>query len=125
MRIPCCSRSPVPVAVIVALATVPAGCATLQQHGARDRSDCEFVVYNRTPHPVEVRLGIGLSSSSPIGALNPGELLPYSVACSERRVWVLGVAIPPQVGGPVFFDYVQGWGDVFEGERVDIALYWP
>ena len=64
-------------------------------------------------------------STTPIGALNPGELLTYSVPCTVRRVWIGGVPIPSQIGAPVSFRLVQGEVTLIEGERVEIALQWP
>jgi hypothetical protein len=64
-------------------------------------------------------------STTPIGALNPGELLTHSVPCAQRLVWISGIPIPQQVGAPVSFGFVQGQEALVEGERVAIALQWP
>ncbi len=64
-------------------------------------------------------------SGTPIGALNPGELLIHSVPCSQRQVRIEGIEIPWQAGAPARFGVVQGMAELVEWERVHIALYWP
>lgn len=65
------------------------------------------------------------SSTVPIGALNPGEMLTHSVSCGLRHVWISGLPLPAQVGAPVSFAFVQADATLLAGERVDIALQWP
>ena len=111
---------------VLGLAAVVSGCATVQH---RDREfgepSCAFVVHNRTPHALEIRMGVRRLSTTPIGALNPGELLTHSVPCGQRLVWIRGIPIPQQIGAPVSFGFVQGQEALVEGERVEIALQWP
>jgi len=64
-------------------------------------------------------------STTLIGALNPGELLNYSLPCAVERVWIAGIPIPSQVGAPVTFRLVQAQATLIEGERVAVALQWP
>jgi len=102
------------------------GCAAAPHlERGRETVRCDFVVYNRTPHALEIRLRAGTLSTTAIGALNPGELLTYSVPCAVQRVWIRGIPIPSQVGAPVSFRFVQGEVTLIEGERVEIALQWP
>jgi hypothetical protein len=102
------------------------GCAAAP-HRASDApaARCEFAVYNRTPHALEVRVEARPGSTTPIGALNPSELLTHAVPCGWRHVWVVGVPIPMQIGGPVSFRFVQAEAALIEGERVEIDLHWP
>jgi hypothetical protein len=86
---------------------------------------CTIVVFDRTPHALQIRLGIGAFTSGPIGALNPGELLTYSVPCAQGSVWITGIPIPSQVGAPVSFSSVGGWTALVPGGRAQIALEWP
>lgn len=65
------------IATASAVIAVVSSCVAPRQRSRHaDAPGCEFIVYNRTPHALEVRLGVRRLSSSPIGALNPGELLP-------------------------------------------------
>jgi hypothetical protein len=105
---------------MVSIAVAGAGCATLQHR----EPPCEFVVYNRTQHPLEIHL-LRARSTTPVGALNPGELLTHSVSCAENRVWIRGITIPAQVGAPVDFGFVHGWADLVQGEKASVALHWP
>jgi hypothetical protein len=89
------------------------------------QSSCEFIVYNRTPLALEIRLRVSAGSTAPIGMLNPGELLTHSVPCAERSVWIAGVEIPPWIGAPARFGVLQGSADLVAGERVQIDLHWP
>jgi hypothetical protein len=109
-----------------ALVLLACGCAAAP-HQAREGETvrCDFIVYNRTPHALEIRMRARTLSTTAIGALNPGELLTYSVPCALRRVWIGGIPIPSQVGAPVAFRLVQGQATLIEGERVEIALQWP
>jgi len=86
---------------------------------------CTVVVFDRTPHSLEIRLGVGAFTSSPIGAVNPGELLTYSAPCAHGSIWVTGIPIPSQVGAPVSFRSVGGWTALVPGGRAQIALEWP
>ena len=86
---------------------------------------CAIVVYNQTPHALEVRMSVRRHTTMPIGALNPGELLNYSLPCARGGVWISGIPIPSQVGAPVSFRLVEGGAELVEGERVEIALHWP
>ena len=102
------------------------GCATLPDRGRYlAQRSCEFIVYNQTPHALEIRIRAGAWSTTPIGALNPGELLTHSVACAERTVWIGGIAIPSQVGAAVQFGVVESRAEFVEGDRAEIALRWP
>ena len=92
--------------------------------GAPQRS-CAIVVYNQTPHALEIRVSVRRLSMMPIGALNPGELLNYSLPCARGVVWISGIPIPSQVGARVSFRLVEGGAELVEGERVEIALHWP
>jgi hypothetical protein len=113
-------------AVTCAVAAVVSSCATaLHRDGEVGAPSCEFIVYNRTPHALEIRMRVRRFSATPIGVLNPGELLTHSVPCAERRVWIRGIPIPSQIGAPVTFGFVQGEEALVEGERVEIALQWP
>ena len=86
--------------------------------------ECAFVVYNRTPHSLELRLARDLSTAT-IGAINQGELLNHSVPCIQGRVWVYGVPIPEFIGAPVKFSYVVGELDLESGARPSMELIWP
>lgn len=86
--------------------------------------ECGFLVRNQTNYALEIRLVRGRQSSSPIGALNPGETLTYHVPCVARFVWVRGVAIPWQVGAPTFWP-VDGAAELLPHERVAISLWRP
>ena len=86
---------------------------------------CMLVVSNQTPHAIEVRLAAGPFTSVPIGALNPAELLNYSVPCAPGTIWVSGVAIPPQVGAAVTFHAVGTSAVLVPGTRTQVALHWP
>ena len=86
---------------------------------------CEFIVYNRTPYALEVRLRTRRLSTTLIGALNPGELLSYAVPCALGRVWVAGIPIPSQVGARVSFSVVQEQTTLVAGQRAEVALQWP
>jgi hypothetical protein len=109
-----------------ACAVLACACAAAPQHqSARDTVQCEFQVYNRTPHALEIRMGVRAFSTAPIGALNPSEMLSRVVPCASRHVWIVGIPIPAQVGAPVAFRLVQGEGDLIAGERVEIDLHWP
>ena len=92
--------------------------------GAPQRS-CAIVVYNQTPHALEIRMSVRQLTTIPIGALNPGELLNYSLPCARGGVWISGIPIPSQVGARVSFRLVEGGAELVEGERVEIALHWP
>ncbi len=89
------------------------------------QSTCEFIVYNRTPLALEIRMRVRAASTAPIGSLNPGELMTHSVPCAERSVWIAGVEIPPWIGAPTRFGVLQGSADLVAGERVQIDLHWP
>ena len=112
----------------IAAATVAAAVASScggQHQELVTPSTCEFAVYNLTPHALEIRMRVRRLSTTPIGALNPGELLPYAVPCDRRSVWIVGIPIPSQVGARVSFSSVQGHGDLVAGERVQVTLQWP
>jgi hypothetical protein len=112
-------------AVILSFGLVGASCATLpRRERPRIGSDCEFVVYNRTGHALEIRL-LRKRATTPVGALNPGELLSESISCGEKRVWIGGIAIPAQVGAPIDVGYVLGWADLVRGERAIVSLHRP
>jgi len=83
------------------------------------------VVYNQTPHALEIRMSVRRLTTMPIGTLNPGELLNYSLPCARAGVWISGIPIPSQVGARVSFRSVEGGAELVEGERVAIALHWP
>ena len=109
-----------------ALVLLACGCAAARHQGReREGVQCEFVVYNRTPHALEIRMRARRLSTIEIGTLNAGELLTHSVPCAVQRVWIGGVPIPSQVGAPVSFRFVQGEVILIEGERVEIPLQWP
>ncbi len=109
-----------------ALVLSACGCAAAPHQGReREAVRCEFIVYNRTPHALEIRMRARTLSTTAIGALNPGELLTYSVPCAVQRVWIGGIPIASQVGASVSFRFVQGEVTLIEGERVEIALQWP
>ena len=105
-------------------AAVASSCAPQRQELVTPAS-CEFAVYNLTPHALEIRMRVRRLSTTPIGALNPGELLTYTVPCDGRRVWIVGIPIPSQVGARVSFSSVQEQVDLIEGQRVQVALQWP
>ena len=105
-------------------AAVASSCAPQHQELVTPAS-CEFAVYNLTPHALEIRMRVRRLSTTPIGALNPGELLTYTVPCDGRRVWIVGIPIPSQVGARVSFSSVQEHVDLIEGQRVQVALQWP
>ena len=86
---------------------------------------CAIVVYNRTQYALEIRMRVRRLTTMPIGALNPGELLNYSLPCARAGVWVSGIPIPSQVGARASFRLVEGRAELVEGERVEIALHWP
>jgi hypothetical protein len=88
------------------------------------QAQCVFLVDNHTSEALEIRL-VRSMSTTPIGALNPGEGLTHSVPCAQHSVWIAGVPIPAQVGAPTFFGVVEGSASLVEGDRVRIALYWP
>jgi len=89
------------------------------------QKSCEFVVTNGTPLALEIRIQVHASSTMPIGALNPGELLTHSVPCVQKQIWIAGFEIPWQVGAPLRFGILQSMADLVEGERVQITLVWP
>jgi hypothetical protein len=109
-----------------ACAIVACGCAAAS-HAEHEREavTCEFVVVNQTPHALEIRMEARALTLTPIGAVNPGELMTHAVPCALRQVWIAGIPIPSQVGGPVRFRLVQGHATLIQGERVEIALHWP
>ena len=101
-------------------------CATgHHSEAALPQRSCAIVVYNQTPHALEVRVRVRRLTTMPIGALNPGELLNYSLPCARGSVWISGIPIPSQVGAPVSFRVVEGGAQLVEGERVEIVLHWP
>jgi hypothetical protein len=91
-------------------------------HNELSAPSCTIVVFDRTPHSLEIRLGVGAFTSSPIGAVNPGELLTYSVPCAHESIWVTGIPIPQQVGARVRFRSVSGWTALVPGGRAHITL---
>src|SRR4029077_15607578 len=93
-------------AVAFVAAAMASSCAPQRQELVTPAS-CEFAVYNLTPHALEIRMRVRRLSTTPIGALNPGELLTYTVPCDGRRVWIVGIPIPSQVGARVSFSSVQ------------------
>ena len=101
-----------------------AACATGKSRTI-DETACAIVVSNQTPHSLEIRVGDHRIGSTPIGSINPGELLNYAVPCSRGGIWVSGIPIPSQVGAPVSFRMVQSWAELVQGERVEVALHWP
>ena len=100
-------------------------CAGHQRPSALAPGDCAVVVYDLTPHALEIRLGAGAFASTPVGMLNPGEVLNYSVPCAHGGVWVTGIPIPSQVGARVSFRSVDAWAALVPGARADVALQWP
>jgi len=112
------------IAAAFVAAAVAASCAPRRQELVTPAS-CKFAVYNLTPHALEIRMRVRRLSTTPIGTLNPGEVLTYAVPCDRRRVWIVGIPIPSQVGARVSFSSVQGHVDLIEGQRVQIALQWP
>ena len=113
-----------PPAITVALMVI--GCATAPAPEPRAVPEsCQFVVYNQTPLALEIRLQVRAFATTPIGALNPGELLTHAVSCAQQRVWIAGIEIPWQVGAPLRFGVLYGSAELVEGDRVQIALHWP
>jgi hypothetical protein len=111
---------------LVLAGTVCSACAAgPQAESGLPAPSCTVVVFDRTPHALEIRLGVGAFTSSPIGALNPGELLTYSVPCARGGIWITGIPILQQVGAPVSFRAVGGWTALVPGGRAQIALEWP
>lgn len=120
-----CTRWPRVHPAIVVAVVVPS-CATIPTGGPHlVQPSCEFIVHNRTPLALEIRLQVRALSTAPIGVLNPGELLTHSVPCAQRRVWVAGIELPWQVGARARFGVVHGAADLVERERIQIALHWP
>ena len=114
------------VITAIALVVVGANCAAVRLHEDQFTDpNCDFTVYNRTPHALEIRMGVRRFSTTPIGALNPGELLTHSLPCALGYVWIRGVPIPSQVGASVSFLFVQGQEALVPGNRVEVALNWP
>ena len=106
--------------------TILCGCATGHARDATlTRRSCAIVVYNQTPHALDIRMTVSPTTSVRIGGLNPGELLNYSLPCERGGVRVSGIPIPSQVGAPVSFRFVEGGATLVRGERVPIALHWP
>jgi len=87
--------------------------------------DCTVVVFNRTPHILEVRVGIRPATTLAVGTLNPGELLHHEAPCAQGALWVGGIPVPDQAGAPVWFRAVEGWTGLEEGVRSEVALHWP
>ena len=112
------------IAAAFVAAAVAASCAAPRQELVTPAS-CEFAVYNLTPHALEIRMRVRRLSTTPIGALNPGEVLTDAVPCDRGTVWIVGIPIPSQVGARVSFSSVQGHVDLIEGQRVQVALQWP
>lgn len=111
-------------AVLVAI-VVPS-CATVRdREPALVQRSCEFVVHNRTPLALEIRMRVRELSTAPIGALNPGELLTHAAPCAQGRIWIAGIEIPWQVGAPLRFGVIYSSADLVEGDRVQVALHWP
>jgi hypothetical protein len=102
-----------------------ASCATLPTRERHLVQRCEFIVYDHTPYALEIRMRVRAFPTTPIGALNPGELLTHSVPCAAQAVWIGGIPMPPQLGAPVGFGVLGTAADLVEGERVEIPLYWP
>ncbi len=100
-------------------------CAGRQRPSALAPGNCAVVVYDLTPHALEIRLGVGAFASTPVGMLNPGEVLNYSVPCAHGGIWVTGIPIPSQVGARVSFRSVDAWAALVPGARADVALQWP
>jgi hypothetical protein len=110
---------------LAAGALLLSGCALAGREGrAADRS-CDFVVHNQTADALEIRLLVRGSTFTPIGVLNPGELLTYSVPCAEKRIWIRGGGLPVQAGAFARTPPLTAWTDLVEGERVIVALHWP
>src|SRR3989475_6686726 len=84
----------VSAAALVA-AAVATSCAAPRQELVTPAS-CEFAVYNLTPHALEIRMRVRRLSTTPIGALNPGEVLTDAVPCDLGTVWIVGIPIPSQ-----------------------------
>ena len=112
------------IAAATVAAALASSCAGQRQELVTPAS-CEFTVYNLTPHALEIRMRVRRLSTTPIGALNPGEMLTSAVPCDQRRVWIVGIPIPSQVGARVSFSSVQEHVDLVAGERVQVALQWP
>jgi len=119
-----CSWWPRVLLASVATAAVPS-CVIANRQRPLAPQTCEFIVYDRTPRALEIRLRRNDLSSTPIGTINPGEALTHSAPCSHQRVWVVGVEIPWQVGAALRFGVVYGEAELVEGESVQIPLYWP
>ena len=109
----------------IVVALLGPSCALHTRERALAREACDFIVHNQTSQALEIRMQVRAFSTSTIGALNPGEVLTWNVACTERDVLVIGVEIPSQVGAPLQFGIVEGWADLVEGDRVHIDLHWP
>jgi hypothetical protein len=66
--------------------------------GRASPQTCEFVVFNRTSHALDVRAmrdTLGRSPSLTLGTLDPGERLSDRVPCDQGAVWIRGYAVPP------------------------------
>ena len=88
-------------------------------------ADCRFVVYNRTPDILDVRRRMAPFRYKALGVLNPGESLPGSTACSDRRVFVAGAGIPAQVGQRIQVWQVYAEAELEPGRPVAVNLTWP
>lgn len=99
------------------------GCAGRATNHAADPSAlCEFAVSNRTPSALEIRMVVGEIATTPIGALNPGELLTHSTPCWQERVVIVGTGI---TSSGARSGYLRRAAGLRPGERVLIALHWP
>jgi hypothetical protein len=110
-------------AVSLLLITSVIGCAGRANNRAVDTAAmCEFAVSNRTPAALEIRMVVGEIASTPIGALNPGELLTHSTPCWQERVVIVGTGI---TSSGERSGYLRRSAGLRPGERVLIALHWP
>ena len=109
------------------LAAVVSGCA-ITRSARSDRSLCEFVVYNRTSHALDIRAmrdTLGRAPTLTLGTLDPGERLSDRVPCEQGAVWIRGYALPPATWLPAKFPFIEAWSELAPGEKPSISLHWP
>lgn len=112
-------------AIVAAVVMVPSCAPRRDPEPLSVQKSCEFVVTNRTPLALEIRIQVHATSTTPIGALNPGELLTHSVPCAQKQIWIAGIEIPWQIGARPRFGVLLGSADLVEGERGQVTLGWP
>lgn len=82
---------------------------------------CEFVVYNGSGAPLEVRLNSSWSTGGILGWLDPSQSIPYALPCSSGWVMVSGRA-PYGVELRRGLPYVSASARLAEGRTVFIPL---